>query len=510
MKMVLLRFKSGIILLFFFSVLLLFAIPVLAATFEYEETSLYEFSKPTSIQIGPDGTLFMLDDSPELWAVNGDTGEYVEYYPLGSENLADISFSSATELWWANNVRGFGKFTTGTAEVSEWYVNNTGAFNEDLQLGPILSYNEKIWLPTWFSSSYGLFQFDPTSKDICLYPFSSGLYAADIAELDGKLWILDWRDEVDDLYSFNPANGNLIRYSLNRNLGERAFLFVENGQLWWAEDQSDGGIGKFVPGTSNQGELTVYDLPAGSYPRNLFVENVQVWYSDLNGAFGHLNTGLVSGNSSTITGTNLGTIPISSCENLGPSDPYPINAPSETFTWMNQSNTVDNSNIGLEIYDLPDTGSGYGITLQNDYVWVTDAGRQKLIRMPFVDVLPEISVLKSASQASVPIEGGDVTYSFTVTNSGSEEVEITSLSDDKFGNLTGDADCQVGTKLAAGTSCSFEEIFTVPSGSYPGSHVNVFTAEVKDPQENTDSASDDEVVTYTQDGFQIFLPLLLK
>jgi len=43
-----------------------------------------------------------------------------------------------------------------------------------------------------------------------------------------------------------------------------------------------------------------------------------------------------------------------------------------------------------------------------------------------------------------------------VTNNSIEAAEITVLSDDKFGTLAGDADCQLGTVLVAGASCSFE------------------------------------------------------
>jgi len=62
----------------------------------------------------------------------------------------------------------------------------------------------------------------------------------------------------------------------------------------------------------------------------------------------------------------------------------------------------------------------------------------------YTDVLPVISVTKTASQSSVPETGGNVLFTYTVTNNSSEAVTITALSDDKFGTLTGDADCQVG------------------------------------------------------------------
>jgi hypothetical protein len=74
---------------------------------------------------------------------------------------------------------------------------------------------------------------------------------------------------------------------------------------------------------------------------------------------------------------------------------------------------------------------------------------------------------------------------------------ITSLSDDQFGTLTGDADCAVGTELAVGASCTFDATFSVPAGDYPGSHVNVFAAHAKDAEENDAWDDESESIAYT-------------
>ncbi|MBP6786366.1 MAG: DUF11 domain-containing protein [Candidatus Promineofilum sp.] len=116
----------------------------------------------------------------------------------------------------------------------------------------------------------------------------------------------------------------------------------------------------------------------------------------------------------------------------------------------------------------------------------------------YTDVLPDISVTKTANPTSVPETGGPVTFTYVVTNNATEPATITSLTDDKFGTLAGDADCQVGTVLAAnGGSCTFDALFNVPAGNYPGSHTNVFTAKAEDPDGNESVADDPEEVTYT-------------
>ena len=118
----------------------------------------------------------------------------------------------------------------------------------------------------------------------------------------------------------------------------------------------------------------------------------------------------------------------------------------------------------------------------------------------FTDVLPTIEVTKTADPTSLPETGGDVTYTFTVENQSPESVEITELSDDQFGTLAGDADCEVGTVLAAagqpGDSCEFTQTESLEQDAGT-SHVNVFTAKAEDNEENEASDTDDATVTFT-------------
>jgi uncharacterized repeat protein (TIGR01451 family) len=110
------------------------------------------------------------------------------------------------------------------------------------------------------------------------------------------------------------------------------------------------------------------------------------------------------------------------------------------------------------------------------------------------DVLPSITVEKTAGVSSVNEPGGNVTFTFTVTNTSTvDAVTITSLSDDKFGVLVGDADCQVGTVIPVGGSCTFDATFAV-NGEGDTSHTNVFTAHAEDNEGNDATDEDDAVV----------------
>ena len=96
--------------------------------------------------------------------------------------------------------------------------------------------------------------------------------------------------------------------------------------------------------------------------------------------------------------------------------------------------------------------------------------------------------------------GEDVVFTFTVTNESAESVEITSLSDSVFGVLDGDADCEVGTVLAAsgeaGDECTFSITRELGADASGPDHENTFTAEVEDNDGSKDDDSDDETVGY--------------
>lgn len=112
---------------------------------------------------------------------------------------------------------------------------------------------------------------------------------------------------------------------------------------------------------------------------------------------------------------------------------------------------------------------------------------------------PEVTVTKTSATTEVPETGGPVTYTFTVMNAGEVSFAITSLDDDQFGALAGDAGCEVGTELDPEGSCSFDAAFDVPAGTTGETFVNTFTAVVTDADDTTDEDSDGHTVTYTDD-----------
>ena len=100
--------------------------------------------------------------------------------------------------------------------------------------------------------------------------------------------------------------------------------------------------------------------------------------------------------------------------------------------------------------------------------------------MDFTNVRPEISLTKTAYPASVPETGGEVTYTFVVTNNGAEAVDFDGLTDDLFGDISGDlSEDEAGTipvtlpvSIAAGGSftCDYTGDHRRRGGDQPRQH----------------------------------------
>ncbi|MGI5897539.1 MAG: choice-of-anchor K domain-containing protein [Candidatus Dojkabacteria bacterium] len=151
-------------------------------------------------------------------------------------------------------------------------------------------------------------------------------------------------------------------------------------------------------------------------------------------------------------------------------------------------------------YSGPDHYNKFTVEAKDEEGNKTDDSDDQTIT--FTDEKPSVEVLKTAGVTEIPETGGEVEFTYKVTNTGLEKVTITSLEDDVFGTLTGDDDCKVGIELEAGKSCEFKQTFTIDPTT-PGdpnaatSHKNIFTATVEDNEENEAEDSDEEEIKLT-------------
>ena len=179
--------------------------------------------------------------------------------------------------------------------------------------------------------------------------------------------------------------------------------------------------------------------------------------------------------------------------------------------------TATDQDLPVQIltFSLVGAPGGANITESGEFTWtptevgdftfairVTDDGSPLLydeeeVTVTVNNVAPVIEVAKTTNVSAVPETGGNVIFTFVVTNKSVEAVTIISLVDSSpYGPLEGDADCRVGTVLAAGASSSFESTRWLEGPSDGPDHVNVFTATAIDNEITEASDADDATVDF--------------
>ncbi len=111
----------------------------------------------------------------------------------------------------------------------------------------------------------------------------------------------------------------------------------------------------------------------------------------------------------------------------------------------------------------------------------------------FDDVLPDVSITKTADPTSVSEPGANVEFTIIVTNNSLEDATIDSLVDSDFDLAANCADA-VGTVLGSGATytCVFTEFI---AGNVGEDHQNTATVVASDNEGNSDTESDSADVT---------------
>lgn len=141
------------------------------------------------------------------------------------------------------------------------------------------------------------------------------------------------------------------------------------------------------------------------------------------------------------------------------------------------------------------TGTGITATAGSATISITNAA-------------PLIRVAKDATPTSRPAPGGTFTFKVTVSNLTGEQVVISSITDDKHGDLNGRGTCDRGAVLAANTSyvCQFDAQFTGVAGD---SETNIVTVTVVDDEGTSSSAQGDATVRITPRGTAVVVPTII-
>ncbi|MCB2180251.1 hypothetical protein KQH54_03930 [bacterium] len=188
-----------------------------------------------------------------------------------------------------------------------------------------------------------------------------------------------------------------------------------------------------------------------------------------------------------LTLTSLSDDKFGDLSGVGTCDTLPIVIAGNSSYSCEFTETISGSAGYIHINEV--TAIGHG----NDQIDVSD---NDSARVDVSDSVPEIQLTKSASPSSVPAPSGTVTYTVAIENQSQENVTLTSLVDDVFGDLNGVGTCATGGIILAGDTytCTFDQTI---SGQVGDEHTNTITGIVVDNQDNETEGSDSETVTFT-------------
>jgi streptogramin lyase len=212
----------------------------------------------------------------------------------------------------------------------------------------------------------------------------------------GELWLLNWYS--DHVVRFDPVTRSVQRWSVGNVSSTPQGLDLDGqGRLWWA-DATSGRLLRLDPDSDQRTDCA---LPVGSSPQMVEVQGSRIWYTEsVSGTVGVLDPATATCTASTVTSTS-GTATVS-CRTLGAGDSASTVTQSGTLAWSSGtlSPTVDAG--GWTVYQLSAGAEPFDLASSSGYHWVTDQGRQKLVRLaPSYDhevYLP--TVLRSSSDSS--------------------------------------------------------------------------------------------------------------
>jgi len=191
--------------------------------------------------------------------------------------------------------------------------------------------------------------------------------------------------------------------------------------------------------------VTTQATPQSVAPGDPFVDNATV--NNGNAPTGTVTFNLYGPNDATCAGAPVltSTKPLDPGTFMATSDPY-ITSVGGTYRWVATYSG--------------DAGNASAVSPCNDAAEAVDV------------VAPSITVKKTANPGSLPVPGGNFTFTVVVTNTSPESLTITSLNDNVYGDITKRAgsNCTnaVGTVLVAKGgqySCAFTGSFTGIAGA---------------------------------------------
>ena len=148
---------------------------------------------------------------------------------------------------------------------------------------------------------------------------------------------------------------------------------------------------------------------------------------------------------------------------------------------------------------LTDTVTATAVDVDGDNNTVTATDTATVTIVAVAGDVPAIQVEKTVTPGSLPAPGGNFTFTVTVTNTGNEQVILTGLNDNVYGNLDGEGTCDVPATINVGGnySCSFVGNFTGAAGA---TETDTVTATAVDTDGDNNTVTDTDTATVSIQG----------
>ena len=465
-----------------------------------EETDLRSYGDVLEVHGSPDGQIVISDyAAQELRLVDPGADEYTAY-DVG--HVVDAKSDGAGHIWWTDAAWTFSVLSTSTNLKETWTL-------EDRQLyGTALDGTGKVWFSEWYGARSKLYSFDPATTELCAYGFETQAlsYSYYVLHGGGYLWMLNWYS--DYVVRFDPETLAVKRWDVGSISALEQGMAVDGlGRLWWA-DRAGGQLSRLDPATD---ELTDFALPVGTEPVWVGVWGNAVWYTEsAGGTVGTLTPQLASGSVSYPTPTDLTAT--ESCSTLGEGIEQEVTSSTGTVTWASDSLVPVVDADGWVVYELAEGAEPFGLAPGSGYQWITDPGRQKLVRFS-APLLPGISLEKytngeDADAAPGPTiqVGEEVVWTYVVENSGEVDLTDVTVVDDNGtpGEPADDYECPIG-ELAVGM---VNDTCTQVGAAVEGEYGN--TARVTATYGGSEVWDEDSSHYTGTSSYYIYLPLVLK
>ena len=348
---------------------LLWAAVLQASTLAVEEANLPPGSDPREVNPSASGGVYVSDlEAGAIWQIEAD-GAYSRYELLSE--VVDARSGPAGGVWWTDALDGFGRLDAGAETATRW------ALGGDQNLGG-LAFDQAggVWLTQYFGRA--VYRFDPASTEVCTY--TVGAPSHYVLARDGWVWLGNW--SYDRIYHLDPDEGQATWWQIpGANATPVGLALDDGGNLWWA-DSSQGILARLEP---DLGRMTSYTLPLGTKPVMIALRGGRVWYTEYGeGTVGVLDPAKASGATATLASGTASLAP--SCRTLGQGTTAPVQSESGTLTWTAGDLEPSLDAGGFTIYALPPGSSPWDIAASGEFVWATDPGRAKLIRLEVPEV----------------------------------------------------------------------------------------------------------------------------